>query len=332
MPRSRRRKKRRGSGIVGRQAFAERGLVDLRARLANDAFLRRFRNICVYATGSYGRLEAGAHSDLDAFIIQVREGRRLLSAAHRRAIARRVKKILAASNLQYTDRFLKVQSETGMLLELGGQKDDIENHFTARMLLLLESRWLFSDENHTRLVRSVVNAYFRDYHDHTQDFTPVFLVNDIVRYWKTLCLNYEHKRNRPDSNPRRKSEQHVKNLKLKFSRLLTCYSMIVAVSAIARQRTVNPDAVLELVELTPLQRLSLAGRFSRRASRLNSALRADYDWFLRAAGRSEDEMVAWIDSRRVRNNAFAIARRFGDNLLKLFLEVADGRILRYTLV
>jgi len=39
----------------------------------------------------------------------------------------------------------------------------------------------------------VKTTYYRDADDRP-DFLPAFLINDITRFWKTLCLNYEHSR------------------------------------------------------------------------------------------------------------------------------------------
>ena len=57
---------------------------------------------------------------------------------------------------------------------------------------------------------------FKDFPDHPRTFQPIFLMNDICRFWKTMLLNYEHKRHgdgEPGDEIRRRSK--VKNFKLK---------------------------------------------------------------------------------------------------------------------
>lgn len=39
--------------------------------------------------------------------------------------------------------------------------------------------------------RQVIDSYGRDFDDHKPDFLPIFLANDISRYWKVLCISYE---------------------------------------------------------------------------------------------------------------------------------------------
>src|SRR4029077_1082056 len=67
-------------------------------------------------------------------------------------------------------QYLEIHSLQEMLEKLGGPEDDFRNFFTARMLLLLESRPVYGDVAYKRILTKIINAYFRDYHDHTGDF------------------------------------------------------------------------------------------------------------------------------------------------------------------
>ena len=75
---------------------------------------------------------------------------------------------------------------------LGSPEDDGLNAFTARMLLLLESRPVYNAERYRRILKAVIGFYYRDFSDHSEHFRPTFLINDILRFWRTLTLNYEH--------------------------------------------------------------------------------------------------------------------------------------------
>jgi hypothetical protein len=88
---------------------------------------------------------------------------------------------------------------------LGGRIDDHANYFTARMLFLLESRCLYGEEMFNTITANVVASYFTDFPDHRKTFQPIFLMNDICRYWKTMLLNYEHKRHSagPDAHAKK---------------------------------------------------------------------------------------------------------------------------------
>ena len=94
------------------------------------------------------------------------------------------------------------------------------------MLLLLESKPLFNEQLYHQVILDIINVYFNDYAKHEKNFKPIFLANDIIRFWKTMCLNYEEKRKRHENDSTSRYKYRVKNLKLKFSRLTTCYSLL----------------------------------------------------------------------------------------------------------
>src|SRR5438309_1594126 len=59
---------------------------------------------------------------------------------------------------------------------------------------LLESQPLSDAAIYERLLEQIIGFYYRDFADHADDFLPIFLINDILRFWRTLTLNYEHHR------------------------------------------------------------------------------------------------------------------------------------------
>ncbi len=91
-------------------------------------------------------------------------------------------------------KYLEVLSVSEMEAVLGSPRDDSLNAFTARMLLLLESQPLDYEELYETLLKRIIGFYYRDFPDHEAEFVPVFLLNDILRFWRTLTLNYEHHR------------------------------------------------------------------------------------------------------------------------------------------
>ena len=72
-----------------------------------------------------------------------------------------------------------------MLEALGGPQDDSENLFTARMLLLLEARCVCNQPLYDDIVDKILKHYFRDSRGKST-FRPLFLLNDLLRYWRTL--------------------------------------------------------------------------------------------------------------------------------------------------
>ena len=159
--------------------------------------------------------------------------------------------------------FLKVLSFPEMEKSIGHPRDDEKNLFTSRMLMLLESKPLYNDSLYASQLREIVGFYFRD-DVNRRSFKPLFLLNDFLRFWRTLCLNYETVRI-DETKPFRK-----KNINLKFSRMLTVFSTILPI--ISKHQCSKED-VLNLCEKNPLERLAvglddmgdseLLGRFNK---------------------------------------------------------------------
>lgn len=321
------------SAIEERQRFSDARLNELRSTIAGEVpSLEGCPNLCVYATGSYARRDAGRFSDLDIFFVNVDE-----------ASCSRIQQMLVNADLirlcQKLDlpefsgdgQYLTIHSLASLVGELGSQMEDYANLFTARLLLLLESTPLHNETVYDAVVAECVRAYYRDFHDHMDDFLPLFLANDICRFWKTLCLNYEHKRNRPAEPEKAKRKSHLKNFKLKFSRLLTCFSMVACLCD--RREADHPDKAIVLVKKSPLERLKFIAEKHEQGELLGEMLDL-YDWFLESTDRSPDEAEEWIAAREVRREVFPKAERFGDLMYDMLGKVAQesGSSLRYLVV
>ncbi len=288
-----------------RKSFSADRLRELGVHIAAIKELSDVPNLSIYVTGSYGRLEAHARSDLDLFFVsdsdrQVDRTAKILIDAELIRIAREMSFPPFSNDAQY----LEIHSLKEMLDKLGGAEDDFKNFFTARMLLLLESRPVYGETAYKRILTQIIDAYFRDYHDHTGDFRPLFLVNDILRFWKTLCLNYENRRNRPEDRAQ-KNRHHLRNLKLKFSRLLICFSTIIPLFA---SRNSSPADILTLTESPPLDRIFDLVHNDEQKGIYND-LRRLYESFLEMT--SKPDILDWIGVRENRRIAFAKADEFG---------------------
>jgi hypothetical protein len=196
-------------------------------------------------------------------------------------------------------------STDDLIKTLGTQKDDVENTFTARLLLLLESRALVEKSVHEELIREVVGAYWKDYEDHQSNFMPAFLANDILRLWRTLCVNYEATtKTMPEG---KKVKRKLKNYKLKHSRVLTCYSAIlVLLATYNRNGSVHPDDALSMIRLTPTERLEW---LSSQADLTDAhpALRGlleQYEKFLEMTNAPEDALIQKFTDKGVAGQYF----------------------------
>jgi predicted nucleotidyltransferase len=111
---------------------------------------------CVYATGSYGRLEAWDGSDADLFFLydDADESQRIPWTTFARLSARLidVTEEMGFPPFSGDGKYLEVQYVAEMENVLGSPQDDSLNVFTARMLLLLESRPVYDEAVYDRLL------------------------------------------------------------------------------------------------------------------------------------------------------------------------------------
>jgi len=218
------------------------------------------KNLSIYAAGSYGRLEASKHSDIDLFFVakKVNDNSTISNIDQIKMFS---SVISVGDGLEFPafsndGEYLKLIYIDEMIDGLGGRSDDYLNHFTARMLLLLEGRPLFGTTEFENAKNEIIDAYFKDYPKHNHQFQPMFLLNDISRFWLTLCLNYENKRNKTDET--KKIKQKVRNYKLKYSRKLTCYATILAI--MSNDVPVTKDIIAHITNLTPIERIAYAAK------------------------------------------------------------------------
>lgn len=181
-------------------------------------------DVFVYCAGSLGRGDVGTASDLDLFLVTTKteSTRSRLDEVELLADAILVNRQLGYGQFSNDGEYMKIYSLEEMTKALGAPHDDSENLFTARMLLLLESRCVCGKELYDKAIERIMEHYFRD-NVAKRSFRPLFLLNDLLRYWRTLCLNYELIRN-DTSRPWRK-----KNINLKFSRLLTVFGTVLPI-------------------------------------------------------------------------------------------------------
>jgi hypothetical protein len=232
-------------------------------------------------------------------------------------------------------RYLEIQYVQDMERVLGSPHDDSLNAFTARMLLLLESRPLHDEPLYESLLKRIIGFYYRDFDDHADDFVPVFLNNDILRFWRTLTLNYEHHRLKllplvGEELERKKADSALKNYKLKVSRLSTCFSMVANIGA--EPTPVHAETVYDLCRLTPAERFERLRAISERADRLVQELNGVYVDFLASTQRDKRELDAAFLDFVNRKESLARAARYGELIYELVSEVTPPERMRFLLV
>ncbi len=282
----------------------------------------------VYATGSFGRGEASRHSDLDLFIVGRRHGvRKLRRVSDEEFLLRRLDEIVLKAELIKVTKSLDIPEFDGdgkylvqfsieTLIEfLGTPQDDSSNTFTARLLMLLEGKPLLNEEFYADAVREVIGPYWRDFGDHTASFMPAYLTNDILRLWRTLCVNYEARTQ--DTPAGKKIERKLKNYKLRYSRILTCFSSIlVLIAEYERKGTVSIDDAVSMVSKTPVERILYVKDldFGKKANKRIDNLVGMYADFLEETSVSKAEMLEKFSNPPLAKELAAKGREFGDRM------------------
>jgi len=243
--------------------------LDLDKILSDDLPKYTSEDTSLVVFGSLARGEWTSASDLDwTYLIDGQANSDHL------VITQRIQKILE-------DKF-KAPGQTGtfgnmafshdIIHQIGGQNDSNRNT-TQRILLLLESSPIGkNDQAYSRVIKGVINRYLEeDNHLLTRDGlhyrVPRFLLNDIVRFWRTLAVDFASKQ-----RDRSGKGWGLRNAKLRMSRklifasgLLICFGcnlnpdlqkQISSDSDDTRSSLVN--YIRDQTRLTPLKVLALA--------------------------------------------------------------------------
>jgi predicted nucleotidyltransferase len=136
------------------------------------------------------------------------------------------------------------------LVENIGLDADTNTNLTRRMLLLLESRELHGSVR-ADAVAVILERYLNESVKSARP--PRFLLNDIVRYWRTICVDFEGKSGTDDP------KWAERNAKLRTSRKLLFAGGLVPVLLCALYPAEEmPGFLTRWFDATPLDRLCTA--------------------------------------------------------------------------
>jgi hypothetical protein len=250
--------------------YSEENLVLLRAAVKNLVPADEM----VVINGSFARREASAGSDIDFYIVT--RGEETSTPTWAEAVKEAIAAIVPISPAE-DGAFAQVERLDTLIRNIGGDYDDNHN-ITRRMLLLLEGEWLFNEDGLKDIRRKILERYIAD--GITDHQLALFLLNDIVRYYRTMAVDYEFK----TVETSKVKPWGIRNIKLIFSRKLLYASGLFSVAMTADRTRCHKISGLEvLFDMPVIDRIiAICG-----ASNAENVLRS-YDHFL---SKLEDEGI-----------------------------------------
>lgn len=305
----------------------------------------RIADVCSCATGSFGRLEAGPHSDLDMFLLSRSsedvgpKDIKLLKPSISNQNTILIKAGLIEANFAVglppfdaDGKYLTLYTIEELIERIGRSEDESTNSFTSRLLLLLEGRPIVGSDIFSEAVERIISSYWRDYKGHERNFAPAFMSNDILRLWRTFCVNYEA---RTSVTPiEKKIKRKVKNYKLKYSRMLTCYSALLCILSIYnRNGTVTIEDMGAVCSFTPLQRVEwLKGQEPGVAAGLLSKIENEYEVFLEVTDCSQELLEESFRNATKQRELLERSYTFADSVFETINCIGKGSKMHRMLV
>jgi predicted nucleotidyltransferase len=293
----------------------------------------------IVAFGSVGRFEVTDASDIDWILLI--DGQADL--AHQRRvldIAGEVER-LAKKKVGQEGTFGKMAFSHDLVQYIGGG-DDTNANFTRRMLLLLESRPIGRRGAYDAVLPVILERYLTGDHGwirgRASHGVPRFLLNDIVRYWRTVAVDYAYKQWTRDNRG-----WALRSAKLRLSRkLIYAAGLLYCLGFIDQEWAADPkmaqtdrkiqgiDRLQTLCALTPLDLLADSFMQSGLSDSAKDVFGA-YDAFLGILSDKNqrdhlDNLDAEAaDSDELWNHVRDLGNTFQDGLNALFLDHPENK-------
>jgi hypothetical protein len=202
------------------------------------------RDAAVVLAGSWGRHEITSESDDDFMVVF--EGSTRENA---RPSVEQVARILGGRAPGAEDIFgepVALEDLRGKI----GRDEDTNANLTRQMLFVLESVAVFGADVHARARTALISGYLDA---NVKDYRPPrFLLNDLVRYWRTIAVDFESK-----MRARKGEGWGLRNAKLRLSRKALFAGGLLPVLGCYRYPAADMLAYLdERMSIPPLDRIA----------------------------------------------------------------------------
>jgi predicted nucleotidyltransferase len=235
--------------VVAARDHTRERIATLREQLADENMAAGL-SICVF--GSWTREELTPESD-DDWAVVAAEPFNAYDSTVVSAVETAQRYLGAEDRAPGSQKIFGVPFDVVNLVNNVGLDADTNTNLTRRMLLLFESAEVKGDV-HQAARKAVLSRYMN--YGIKPYRPPRFLLNDLTRYWRTICVDFEGKHaDKEGADPKWVS----RNAKLRISRKLLFAGGLVPILLCHLHEPVTMETFLERwVEAVPLDRLAAA--------------------------------------------------------------------------
>lgn len=233
----------------------------------------------IVAFGSIARDEMAPGSDFDWLVVAHRYSENPEDFVQVKKAAIEARKEISAEKEGPSGIFGTLVGATGLVNSIGLDVDTNLSH-TRRILMLEESVSLLKYDEHRALRQAITARYLHDQATHDAG-VPRFLLNDVIRYWRTVAVDYQAKRWEEVEG----EKWGLRLLKLRSTRKLTFAGTVVSLLLPALQgRRPDPDGLTDQWEMPPLARLA----------QLHDVVGPQGQGYLREILQLADQFAGWL--------------------------------------
>jgi hypothetical protein len=224
--------------------------------------------ISIVITGSFGRKEASSNSDLDYFIIyKTEESREKVSSNETSTEISNIIKKHVPKEPGSTGTFGSDASKLSALSENIGGANESNKDLTRRLLLILEGDWIYGENTFNEAREGLAEKYLESY---SAGKVPKFFLNDIIRYHRTIAVDFEQK----VANGK---GWGLRNVKLRLSRKMLYFGgLIAATELIDFDENRRKTELLEIIKKPAIERICFYGSCNETSQKILEV----YDKFL----------------------------------------------------
>jgi hypothetical protein len=279
-------------------SFSKNTLQDIENLMSG---IGQYTKSCISVAGSFGRFEASPLSDLDYIIISDDEDEYKNVKKSLDDIMQRKK--LKAPN---PSGVFSLRIPPSELVDIAGAKNENLDHLAQRMLLLLESKPIYNKQQCEEEQHKILDKYLEYLRDDPDKF-PLYLMNDTIRYFRWICVNYQF------SFWKEKEKWTLRNIKLRHSRVIMYAGMLLVLLNSSKLKD-KKTYIAESLHLTPLERI--VSVYKDNGCSCDCVLEA-YEFFLSMLNEEEVRSSLQVDYKdRSKNNYYEKLKLNSDKLQK----------------